>query len=377
MSRHPLRHGAPDVDAVAASATYRELIERLRNRIRESQTRAARTLNTELVMLYWSIGRDILDQQQAGGWGDDVVGRIAQDLSADTGSARGFSRRNLFYMRRFAALWPDPEKVPPVVAQIGWTAHRVLLDAWGDDPDLYAWYATKAAENRWSRRYLKGQIDLRLHERQGAALTNFPCALEPADADRALQAIKDPFVFVFLDLTEDARERLLDQALIDDIQSFLLELGTGFAFYGRQRSLLVGDQEFFPDLLFFHHTLRRFVVIELKVGAFQPEYVGKMNFYLSAVDEQLRVGDDQESVGIILCTKHNETVAKLALHRVYAPIAVSTWQADTRAELPPVEVTDEVPEDLSELDEVRARLLDRVARRRSEITDSEAERSAD
>ncbi len=377
MSRHPLRHGAPDVDAVAASATYRELIERLRNRIRESQTRAARTLNTELVMLYWSIGRDILDQQQAGGWGDDVVGRIAQDLSADTGSARGFSRRNLFYMRRFAALWPDPEKVPPVVAQIGWTAHRVLLDAWGDDPDLYAWYATKAAENRWSRRYLKGQIDLRLHERQGAALTNFPCALEPADADRALQAIKDPYVFDFLELTEDARERHLEQALIDDIQSFLLELGTGFAFYGRQRSLLVGDQEFFPDLLFFHHTLRRFVVIELKVGAFQPEYVGKMNFYLSAVDEQLRVGDDQESVGIILCTKHNETVAKLALHRVYAPIAVSTWQADTRAELPPVEVTDEVPEDLSELDEVRARLLDRVARRRSEITDSEAERSAD
>lgn len=126
-------------------------------------------------------------------------------------------------------------------------------------------------------------------------------------------------------------------------------------------------------MIFFHHTLRRFVVIELKVGAFQPEYVGKMNFYLNAVDEQLRVGDDQESVGIILCTKHNETVAKLALHRVYAPIAVSTWQADTRAELPPVEVPDEVPEDLSELDEVRERLLDRVARRRSEIVDSEAE----
>lgn len=254
-----------------------------------------------------------------------------------------------------------------MVAQIGWTAHRVLLDAWGDDPDLYAWYATKAAENRWSRRYLKGQIDLRLHERQGAALTNFPCAPEPADADRALQAIKDPYVFDFLELTEDARERHLEQALIDDIQNFLIELGTGFAFYGRQRSLLVGDQGFFPDLLFFHHTLRRFVVIELKVGAFQPEYVGKMNFYLNAVDEQLRVGDDQESVGIILCTKHNETVAKLALHRVYAPIAISTWQTDARAELPPVEVTDGVPEDLSELDEVRARLLDRVARRRSSI----------
>jgi predicted nuclease of restriction endonuclease-like (RecB) superfamily len=380
MSRHPVRRGVCDVDAVVASATYRELVERLRTRIRESQTRAARTLNTELVMLYWSIGREILGQQQASGWGDDVVGRIAQDLSADTGSARGFSRRNLFYMRRFAALWPDPEKVPPVVAQIGWTAHRVLLDACGDDPDLYAWYAIKAAENRWSRRYLKGQIDLRLHERQGAALTNFPRALEPADADRTLQAIKDPYVFDFLELTEDARERHLEQALIDDIQSFLLELGTGFAFYGRQRSLLVGDQEFFPDLLFFHHTLRRFVVVELKLGAFQAEYVSKMNFYLNAVDEQLRVGDDRESVGIILCTEHNETVAKLALHRVYAPIAVSTWQAGTPApELPPVEVTDDVPEDLSELaqlEEVRTRLIDRVSRRASEITDSENEQNA-
>jgi predicted nuclease of restriction endonuclease-like (RecB) superfamily len=268
MSRHPVRQGASEVDAVVASATYRELIERLKQRIRESQARAASAVNTELVMLYWSIGRDILDQQQAGGWGDDVVGRIAQDLSADTGSARGFSRRNLFYMRRFATLWPDPEKVPPVAAQIGWTHHQVLIDAFGENPDLYAWYAAKAAENSWSRRYLKGQIDLRLHERQGAALTNFPRALESADAGRALQAIKDPYVFDFLELAEDARERQLEQALIDDIQSFLIELGSGFAFYGRQRSLLVGDQEFFPDLIFFHHTLRRFVVIELKVGAF-------------------------------------------------------------------------------------------------------------
>jgi predicted nuclease of restriction endonuclease-like (RecB) superfamily len=371
MSRHPARKDTSNVDAVVASATYRELIERLKQRIRESQARAARALNTELVMLYWSIGREILHQQQAGGWGDDVVGRIAQDLSADTGSLRGFSRRNLFYMRRFAALWPDPEKVPPLAAQIGWTHHQVLIDSFGDTPDLYTWYAAKAAENRWSRRYLKGQIDLHLHERQGTALTNFPRALEPADADRALQAIKDPYVFDFLELAEDTRERHLEQALIDDIQSFLIELGTGFAFYGRQRSLLVGDQEFFPDLIFFHHTLRRFVVIELKVGPFQVEYVSKMNFYLNAVDEQLRVGDDQESVGIILCTKRNETVAKLALHRIYAPIAVSTWQADTPAELPPAEATDEVPEDLHELDEVRARLLDRVARRRSEIVDSD------
>ena len=371
MSRHPARKGVSDVDVVIASATYRELVERLKQRIRESQARAARAVNTELVMLYWSIGRDILDQQQAGGWGDDIVGRIAQDLATDTGSPRGFSRRNLFYMRRFAAMWPDPEKVQTLSAQIGWSHHQVLLDAYREDPDLYAWYAAKTVANRWPVRQLQAQIHLRLHERQGAVVSNFAEVVGPSDAQTLLHATKDPYVFDFLELTEDARERHLEQALIDDIQNFLIELGSGFAFYGRQRSLLVGDQEFFPDLLFFHHTLRRFVVIELKVGAFQPEYVGKMNFYLNAVDEQLRVGDDQESVGIILCTERNETVAKLALHRVYAPIAVSTWQADSRAELPPVGVIEEVPKDLHELDEVRARLLDRVARRRSEFVDGD------
>jgi predicted nuclease of restriction endonuclease-like (RecB) superfamily len=323
-------------------------------------------------MLYWSIGRDILAQQQAAGWGDDIVGRIAEDLRVETGSARGFSRRNLFYMRRFAAVWPEAEKVQTLSAQIGWSHHQVLLDAWADQPKLYLWYAAKAAENRWSVRQLQGQIALGLHERQGAAVTNFAAALEPADADQALQATKDPYVFDFLELAEDAQERDLEQALIADIQKFLLELGTGFAFYGRQRALLVGDQEFFLDLPFYHHALRRFVVIELKIGKFQPELVSKMNFYLNAVDEQLRLGDDRESVGIILCADRDETVAKLALHRVYAPIAVSTWKAGTPPpELPAaVEITDEVPADLgdlSELDTVRTRLIERVVRRTPEI----------
>ncbi len=270
MSRHPVPHGAPDVDAVAASATYRELIERLKQRIRESQARAARAVNTELVMLYWSIGREIVEKQQTSGWGDDIVGRIAQDLAADIGSPRGFSRRNLFYMRRFAALWPEREKVPSVMAQIAWTSHRVLMDRFSEDPQLYTWYAAKTAGNHWSVRQLQGQINLRLHERQGAALTNFEIALDAADAERALQATKDPYVFDFLELSEEAKERQLEQALIDDIQSFLIELGSGFAFYGRQRALLVGEREFFLDLLFYHHTLRRFIVIELKIGAFCP-----------------------------------------------------------------------------------------------------------
>jgi predicted nuclease of restriction endonuclease-like (RecB) superfamily len=355
------------MEQVAATVAYRELVERLRRRIRESQARAARAVNAELVMLYWSIGRDILDQQRAGGWGDDVVGRIARDLTADAGSPRGFSRRNLFYMRRFAALWPELEKVQPLAALLGWSHHQVLIDACGEQAELYGWYAAKAAEHRWSRRHLKGQIDLRLHERVGAAVTNFDATLLPADAYRALEAVKDPYVFDFLELTEDARERHLEQALIDDVQRFLLELGTGFAFYGRQRSLLVGGQEFFVDLLFYHHMLRRFVVVELKIGAFQAEYVSKMNLYLGAVDEQLRCGDDGESVGIILCTERNETIAKLALRRVYAPIAVSTWQAgvdETEAQLPdPAEGRRAERSELAELDEVRTRLVERVAQR--------------
>ena len=310
-------------------------------------------------MLYWSIGRDILDQQHVSGWGDDVVGRIAQDLTAGAGSARGFSRRNLFYMRRFAGLWPEPEKVQTLSAQIGWSHHQVLIDAFGEDQALYTWYAAKAAQNRWAVRHLKGQIGLRLHERQGSAVTNFAATLEPTDAQQALQAIKDPYVFDFMELAEDARERELEQALIDDIQSFLLELGSGFAFYGRQHPLLVGGQEFFLDLLFYHHTLRRFVVIELKVGAFQAEFVSKMNLYLNAVDEQLRAGDDRESVGIILCTERNETVTKLAMRRVYAPIAVSTWQSDAPAEL-------------AQFDEVRTRLIDRITHRTPEIIDAQA-----
>lgn len=235
MSDPPARPGSNELEVVATTPGYRELIDRLRSRIRESQARAARSLNTELVMLYWSIGHDILVAQQSGGWGDDIVGRIADDLRTDTGSARGFSRRNLFYMRRFAAIWTDAEKVPSVMAQISWTAHRTLLDQFARDPELYVWYASKAAAGGWSVRHLQGQISLELHRRVGAAVTNFEAVLEPLDAERALQATKDPYIFDFLELAEEAGERELEQALIDDIQKFLIELGSGFAFYGRQR----------------------------------------------------------------------------------------------------------------------------------------------
>lgn len=253
------------------------------------------------------------------------------------------------------------------MAQIGWTAHRILLDKFSHRTDLYEWYCVKTVSNRWSVRYLEDQVSLELHKRHSAAINNFSAVLEPADAEQALQATKDPYIFDYLDLAEDFTERQLEKALLNDIQKLLLELGVGFMFYGRQRPLFVGDQEFYPDLLFYHHTLRRFVVIELKVREFAVESVSKMNLYLNAIDEQLCTGDDKESVGIILCKSHNETVAKLALHRMSAPIAVSTWRQGADLPLSSLEITDEAPDDLKELDRVRTRLVNHVVRRTREI----------
>lgn len=380
MSRLPARGNSAEI---VKSADYKELLSSLKQLIRDAQFRAAQAVNSELVLLYWAIGRDILTRQEKANWGDKVIDYVAADLSTEFAEQkRGYSRRNLAYMRQFAGLWPDADFVQSVIAQIGWTHHIQLLNAFGESPDLYAWYASKAAEGLWPVRHLKGQIDLQLHRRQGAATTNFASTIAPGQSGQVLAAIKDPYVFDFLDLAEQVKERHLESALIADIQRFMLELGAGFAFYGRQQPLIVGGQEFFLDLLFYHHKLRRFVVIDLKIGPFEAEHVGKMNFYLNAVDEQLRHEDDHESVGIILCTTHNDTVTKVALHRVSAPIGVATWKAgEEPLELPPVEIADEIPADMRDqlpgLTEVQERLTDHVAeitpRLQAEAVDAQAE----
>lgn len=345
---------------IAATAAYVAMRDAIVERATAARERAARAVNTELVLLYWSIGRAILTAQQRHSWGDDVVGLLAQDLRARDDLGRGFSRRNLFYMRQFAALWTDEQIVQPLAAQIGWTHHQVLLDAFGDVPDLYAWYAARAIENRWSRRQLRGQIDLKLHLRAGAATANYAATLGKVEGRAALAVTKDPYILDFIDLAEDAKERQLEDALVREIPRFLRELGVGFAYYGRQQPLEVGGQEFFLDLLFYHHRLRRFVVIDLKIGEFKAEFAGKMGLYLNAVDAQLRHPDDAESIGLILCTSHNRTVAKFALHRSGAPIAVADWQTD-----PDVDITDELPRDLASelpgLPEARDRLASHVA----------------
>lgn len=351
---------SPSHQDIVSTPDYVTLRDGIVERVTTARERAARTVNTELVLLYWSIGRAILTEQERHAWGDDVVGLLAQDLRARQDLGRGFSRRNLFYMRRFAALWPDEQIVQTLSAQIGWSHHQVLLDAFGEDRDLYGWYAAKAVENRWSVRQLRGQIDLKLHLRAGAATANYPAALGEVEGRAALAVTKDPYVLDFIDLVDDAKERQLEDALVREIPRFLRELGVGFAYYGRQQPLEVGGQEFFLDLLFYHHRLRRFVVIDLKIGEFQAEFAGKMGLYLNAVDEQLRHPDDAESIGLILCTSHNKTVAKFALHRSGAPIAVADWQTN-----PDVDISDELPRDrlteLPGLPEVRDRLTSHVA----------------
>jgi predicted nuclease of restriction endonuclease-like (RecB) superfamily len=358
MAPVPARRDRTDI---TGSDDYRALRDAIINAASQARERASRAVNSELVLLYWRIGTSILAEQQRHDWGDDVVGALAQDLKTRGGLERGFSRRNLFYMRRFAALWRDEQKVQTLSAQIGWSHHQILLDAFADEPSLYEWYADRAVQNRWSVRELRGQIDLKLHLRVGAATSNYPAALGEADGRAALAVTKDPYVLDFISLTEEAKERQLEDALVAEIPKFLRELGVGFAYYGRQHPLIIDGREFFLDLVFYHHSLRRFVVIDLKIGEFEAEFAGKMGLYLNAVDAQMRVGDDKESIGLILCTSHNKTVAKFALHRSGAPIAVANWQTD-----PTLDVTDDLPADVSAdlagLPEARDELTEHVQR---------------
>ena len=348
----------------AETKEYLSLLARLKTHISTAQYRTVKAINTELVELYWNIGHEILAQQKLSGWGNNVYGRIADDLRSEMGSARGFSRRNLTYMCQFARMWPEFQFAQSMTAQIGWTHHQVLMDSFGGDVEEYLWYSRQASMDSWTVRQLEAQIHLRLHERTGKAISNFSDVVEASDAQAISQIIKDPYIFDFLTIDKGIKERQLEEALLSDIQKLLLELGTGFSFYGRQKSLIVGDEEFFLDLIFYHHVLRRFVVIELKAGKFKPEYAGKMNFYLNAVDSILRVGDDKESVGIILCSDHHDTTATLALARIQSPIAVSTWKSIEG-------VNPEDKADLEELEDVRQKLIERVNRRLPEMREAQ------
>jgi predicted nuclease of restriction endonuclease-like (RecB) superfamily len=343
---------------------YQTYLAQLKERIRSAQVKAALAVNRELVLLYWGIGRDILQRQAQQGWGTKVIDQLARDLKQEFPEMSGFSSRNLKYMRAFADAYPaelvvqqsagqlsgEPivqqaaaqitgqpivqgvlaqitgqPIVQGVLAQITWYHNIALLEKLGKLEERL-WYAQQTIENGWSRNVLVHQIESNLYARQGKALTNFNLALPPTQSDLAQQLLKDSYVFDFLSLGQESKERDLERGLLLHLQRFMLELGKGFAFVGNQYHLDVGGQDFYIDLLFYHLKLRCYVVIDLKMGNFQPEYAGKMGFYLAAVDDLLRHPEDRQSIGLILCKSSNDVIVEYSLRDMSKAMGVSNYQ---------------------------------------------------
>ena len=375
MTKIPKQIGLP--------GDYPEFLDQLKQRVRQSQTKAALSVNRELIQLYWDVGRQIVERQEQEGWGKSVIDRLAADIQRDFPRIRGFSPGNIWRMRAFFLAYCDsrrtlpqpasdsgdailaqparelpgsgkvaqsvPESpstipsravtelenvvLPRAVAEIPW-GHNIVLLQKLKDTEQRLWYATKTLEHGWSRAVLTAQIESDLYGRQGKAISNFSDTLPPPQSDLAQQSLKDPYLFDFLTLHDDAVERDLERGLVDHIQRFLIELGAGFAFVGRQFHLMVGDDDFYLDLLFYHLRLRCFVVIDLKMRKFAPEDAGKMNFYLSAVDSQMRHDNDAPSIGLILCKDRDQITVEYALRDIAKPIGVAEWQTQLVHSLP-------------------------------------------
>lgn len=304
---------------------YNHFLHDLKSRIRAARTRAAQAANLELVLLYWQIGRDILERQGREGWGAKVIERLARDLRSEFPDMKGFSPRNMLFMRAFADAYSNEAIVKQLVSLLPW-GHVIRLIQKVKSPDEREWYIRKAFEQGWSRDILVMQIESRLFHRQGKAINNFSGTLPPLQSDLAQQTLKDPYLFDFLGLGNEAQEREVERELVKHITSFLLELGTGFSFVGRQVHLEVEGEDFYIDLLFYHLKLRCYVVIELKATAFKPEYAGKLNFYLSAVDATMRHESDNPSIGLILCKDRKGLIAEYALKDIAKPVGVSEYQ---------------------------------------------------
>lgn len=333
-------------EIVPLPADYAAWLAELKTRIHAAQQRASLAVNRELVLLYWQIGRDILARQDREGWGSKVIERLAQDLRNAFPDMKGFSPRNLKYMRAFAEAWPDAGFVQQAAAQLPWFHLCTLIDKL-KTPQEREWYLARAVEHNWSRNVLVIQIETRLRERSGQAITNFAERLPAPLSDLARESLKDPYRLDFLGLGEESQERELEGAIIQHITRFLLELGAGFAFVGRQVHIEVGGDDFFIDLLFYHLKLRCYVVIELKAGTFKPEHAGQLSFYLTAVDAQMKAEHDGPSIGLLLCKSKNKVVAEYALRDSSKPIGVAEYQllealpVDLQTSLPSIEAIEQ------------------------------------
>lgn len=318
------------------SDTYLSFIDNLKNEIEKQRLSVVLSANASMICLYWNIGKTILNKQAEEGWGSKVIDRISKDINDAFPDMSGFSPRNIKYMRKFAEVWNDYEIMQRTAAQIPWRSNILLLDKLSNQ-DERVWYAQKTLENGWSRDVLALQVESRLIERSGKSVNNFPIALPPADSDMADQIFKDPYLFDFLGTDVPRREVEIERKLTEHIQQFLLELGQGFAFVGRQVHLEVGGQDFYLDLLFYHLKLRCYVVIELKACDFEPGFISQLNMYQNVVNDVLRHPDDKPTIGLLLVKGKNKTVVEYSLAGYQNPIGVAQWQE---------QITKQLPEDL-------------------------------
>jgi len=324
QTTHKKKH-TPVAREIGTTKEYPALLAEVKARIQSAQYVALRAVNKKLVGLYWDIGRLIMARQQSKGWGKSVVEQLANDLRAAFPGVSGFSAQNLWYMRQFFQEYSAAPKLQPLVGEIGW-AHNLLIMSRCKDPQQREFYLRMTRKFGWSKSVLAHQIDNQSYEKSLLGQTNFDKTLTPALRAQAKLAVKDEYAFDFLELGEQHGERELESALILRIEDFLRAMGGMFAFMGSQYRLEVEGEEYFIDLLLFHRRLRALVAVELKVGKFQPEFVGKMQFYLAALDSHVRQDDENPSIGIILCKEKKRTIVEYTLRDARKPIGVSTYE---------------------------------------------------
>ncbi|NBV06066.1 MAG: DUF1016 domain-containing protein [Proteobacteria bacterium] len=313
---------------------YLSVLENIKKQIKESRLKAALSVNSELIRLYWKIGAAILEKQKTAKWGDKILENLSRDLSEAFPDMKGFSKRNILYMRRFAEIYSDFEFVQQAAAQIPWFHNVVIMQAASDQIERQ-FYIKETIENGWSRNVLEVQIKTKLFHRQGKALNNFKQTLPAEISDLVNQTLKDPYIFDFLTITTEANERDIEKSLIEHVEKFLLTLGKGFAFVGRQYQLQVDEEDFYLDLLFYHIHLKCYVVVELKTSKFKPEHAGKLNFYLAVIDDKLKRADDKPTIGILLCNDKGGLTAEYSLSGINKPIGVASY-----------EITEKLPQNL-------------------------------
>ena len=314
--------------------SYPHVLAELKQIVKQARQKAVFAANEQMLKLYWNIGQSVAQQAKENQWGAKIIEKLANDLRSEFPDMKGFSFRNVKYMRQFAEFYTISQFGQQAVAQIPWGHHVLIIDK-VKDQETALYYIYKTLENGWSRDVLSLQIKSALHLREGKAISNFEQTTLKENTDLISQTFKDPYVFDFLTMSEGFQEKDLENALTEHITKFLLELGAGFAFVGKQYHLEVGEQDFYVDLLFYNVKLHAYIVIELKKGNFKPEYAGQLNFYLSVIDDKLKTNLDQPTIGLLLCQDKNKVVAEYALKDINKPMGVSTYQ-----------ITESIPENL-------------------------------